>query len=378
MRAKERLNRTSRAGLIALSLLLIGCGGCPLGLVPVDTTGADGSSATAPTDNVGDSLQDAKPLNLTGGATETLAGEITSPRDTDVYALGTLGPGDRVEIDVEATGGTLDPVAAVFDSNELLIAFSDDRDPTGADLNPRIDFVIAGDVDTYYLAIIAYPETRTTGTYGVRVTVTPGSDPDFARGQILYLDWRGGDGITVPNVGTYDLPAFSATDLGLSASQTEAFKVRVQQIVEARYAGYDMIVLSSDDYATPAQAHSTVYFGGFNARAFAISEQIDSYNQDPSDETIVFTRSYRGAFAGTPGFEELAQAVGNTVAHEVGHLLGLVHTKDAASLMDASAPNDSILVPQAFTTAELLSAVFPFGYQPAEDLLAWILGVVGM
>jgi hypothetical protein len=74
----------------------------------------------------------------------------------------------------------------------------------------------------------------------------------------------------------------------------------------------------------------------------------------------------------------MAQAVGNTVAHELGHLLGLVHTADCEDLMDTSCGNDSILVPQHFGTALLDRSVFPLGLQNEAELLDWILGFVGL
>lgn len=137
-------------------------------------------------------------------------------------------------------------------------------------------------------------------------------------------------------------------------------------------------MLNSDDNDVPGSAHTTVYFGSVDARAFAISEQIDTFNQDPSDDAIVYTGSFRDAFIVSPSFEQMAQALGNTTAHEVGHLLGLIHTADCADMMDTTCYNERILTEQLFGTARIDSSVFAFGFQDAEAILGWILGLVGL
>ena len=207
--------------------------------------------------------------------------------------------------------------------------------------------------------------------------IEPGDSVPPPKTQIVYLDWDGGQNIVIPNVGVFNLPPFDAADLGPYQGRTEEMKDRIQEIVEDRYAGYGLTVLNSDDDPVPTEPHTTVYFGGSHPQAFAISEQIDTFNEDAADDTIIFTESYRNAFASAPTFEQMAQAVGNTVAHEVGHLLGLVHTADCQDLMDSSCGNQSILVAQRFKTAVLDSSVFPVGYQAAREILEWVLGFVG-
>ena len=364
--------RPRRAARLALTPLLLWCCGCPL---PTADDG-DPNSKLPKLDQAGNNtLATASPLGLEATSEVRFTGSIDGVTDIDVYALGDVKPGDRVYIDVRTTGGDLDPVAAIFDSREYLIAFNDDRSPDGTDLNPLIDVVLPANEGLYYLGIIAYPDLPTQGDYEITVQIVRQVGVPPPEGQLIFLDWDGGTHVVVPNVGEYNLKVFSAADVGLPSASTAELKQRVEEIVAERYAAYDFTVVSSDDGAEPDTPHSTVYFGGADARAFAISEQVDTFNQDPSDATIIFVQSYQGAFQTEPTLEEMAQALGNTVAHDVGHLLGLVHTRDCDDLMDTTCFNDRLLSPQDFKVGQLDFSVFPFGYQAAAEILTWLLGL---
>lgn len=373
-RRRDASRRYERVLTLLMPPLLLFCCGCPFGPQNSDVPG-DGDGGPVDTGDNG-SLNSATALNLRAANDQLVfRGSIDGSADIDVFDLGTLATGDRLFVDVQRTGGNLDPTAAIFDSREHLIIFNDDREPDGSNLNPRIDIVIPGDTGKYFLAIIAYPGRVSTGEYEVSVRVQRGAGSSAPQQQTLFLDWRGGE-VTIPNVGAYTLSPFSAADVGLSANETAAFKDRVQQLVQSSYDDYDLQVLNSDDDAKPAGAHSTMYFGGSDADAFAISEQIDGLNADPSDDAIIFTSSYKTAFSGA-SFEELAQAVANTVAHEMGHLLGLIHTRDCNGLMDTTCYNERLFAPQAFKTSRVDESVFPFGWQDAQEILTWVLGLVG-
>jgi hypothetical protein len=353
--------------------LLALCLGCPLP-APSDGSPSDGNDAPRLDTSNNSSIADATALTLGTNNELRFTGVIDRAGDIDVYAIGTLSAGDRLTVDVQRLEGNLDPVAAIFDSREYLVAFNDDREPDGSNLNPLIDIVIRGETDVYYVAIIAYPGTRTFGQYQVILKVEFEVGVPAPVTQIVYLHWAGGSNIRIPNVGTFNLRPFSATDVGFPAAQTKALKQRVAQIVKERFPDLRLTVLNSDDHPVPAEPHTTIYFGGNDEYAFAISEQIDTFNQDPSDAAIVFTEGFQGAFRSTPNFEEMAQALGNTAAHELGHLLGLVHTADCEDLMDTSCFNDRILSPQELSTAPLDNSVFPFGYQAALEIVSWLLG----
>jgi hypothetical protein len=367
-----------------LALLLLLCSGCPT----LEPGASSDGGVKSPLDQTSIPFLDvdgnatfaqASKVAFQSSDSTVFEGEITGNGDVDVFDIGAFNPGDRLVIDVRAISGNLDPVAALFDSRQYVQAFNDDRTEDASNVNPLLDVILRGPAGVYYLGLANYPGSNSAGRYRVSVQVTYDVGVPEPQPQVVYLDWRGGQNIVIPNVGTYNLPPFDAADVGSQfAGQTEAIKTRVMAMVRQRYEGFGLTVLSSDNGPPPSGPHSTLYFGASSDRAFAISEKIDTQNSDPNDDAIVYTRSFRSAFSTAATLDSISTALANTAAHEIGHLLGLVHTQDCTELMDTSCGNDALLFQQSFGVAPLHRSVFPIGFQNALELIAWAIGVVGV
>ncbi len=354
-----------------VGLLVVLCpGGCPFTTPDSVIPSLDESG--------NDTLATATEITLDSEGRIEFDATIESMKDADIFDLGVLAPGDRLYIDVRTISGDLDPLAAVFDEREYLLAFNDDRTPDASNLNPLIDIIVHGGEGHFYLGVAPFPSSGSLGDYRVLVRVTRAVGILDPEPQIVYLNWAGGQDIAIENVGVYDLDPFDAADVGPYEGHTEDLKDEIQKVIADRFEGFNLVLLSSDDDAEPSDPHTTVHFGGFDHSAFAIAEQIDTFNADQTDDAIIFTSGFYNAFSTTPSLEEMALAIGNTTAHEIGHLLGLVHTHKYSSLMDTSCGNDTLLIEQNFELAPLDSSVFPLGMQNAAELIEWAIGLAGI
>lgn len=311
-----------------------------------------------------------------------LQGTIAVDGDVDVFSLGPMQPGDRISVSTDTQDSPLDVSIALFDDQGRLFVTNDDRDLSSGVLDAFVQETIRHAGDPYYLVVSASPfavdPEQATGSYRAGVSVTRGQQVPEPQGQTLLLDFDGGtlDIRTIPVevVVPFDTGSISP----IYAGQTQTVKAAIVDTMWENFEGLDVTIVTTDDDALPPPGtYSTVFFGGFNFLAFGISETVDSYNQDPSDVSVIFTESFQPElFSTTPTPEELGRAIGNIAAHEAGHLLGLNHVNDPEALMDEANPADTFLADQEFKEAPLSPSIAPLGTQDALLLLAEILGIL--
>lgn len=363
---------------------LAGCGAgdvVPFGVGPDGNVGGtlSGTVNTAtgePNDTFAQAI--AAAFDATGRA--RLAGTVAAPGDLDVYRLGSLSAGERVIVDADTPGSALDVSVALFDDQQRLTFANDDRGgSTTRFLDSRIDWVTRYDAASYYLVVThsAFAESgRVTGTYRIDVTVTPGSVVPPPVPQVLLLDFDGGI-VDDPLLDVTSIAPFRAADISPAYRDQDALiKESIRSVFEQNFERFNVAIVTTDDPPlAPGTKASTIFFGGFNAEAFGVSQSVDLYNADFCDDAIIFTESFApGIFSVLPSATALGVAIGNVGAHEAGHLLGLNHVDDDLAIMDDQSAADAFLDDQEFMRSPLSRDIMTIGTQDAVVLLDVTVG----
>ena len=377
--------------------IVIGVGGCPSIVVPPDGGGpiVDGNRDTSVTSTLGKTSGEpngdfAEPVVAVFDAAGVarLQGTVETVDDLDVYLLGRMSPGDRIIVDAYANGSPLDVTIALFDDQGRLVHNNDDRQAQtscGQEIQPPtsldayIDFVVRHAGNPYYLVVTRSPFASSNtliGSYRVDITAKSGFDVPPPAVQTLLLDFDGAV-VNSPVLGQMTLLPFDAAAVApVYQGTTQTVKDRIRDVFDQNYERFNVIILTTDDPPPPpSTVYSTIFFGGFDRNAFGLSEDVDLYDIDRCDDSIIFTESFTpSVFTGVPTATELGTAIGNVGSHEAGHLLGLNHTDDDLDLMDDQSPADAFLDDQEFKEAPLSTDIMPIGTQDGVLLLDEIVG----
>ncbi|MHC5108537.1 MAG: matrixin family metalloprotease [Planctomycetota bacterium] len=399
-RARLQSVLSSTVNLTVVSLLALASTGCP-GSVIIDGGGGgngdgsgNGGSGSLEDGNQDESLTSnlGKTSGEPNGSFSTpvvavfedgeakLQGTVSQVGDMDVYLLGSLSAGDLVTVDTDtdAVSSVLDVSVAVYDAEFRLVYNNDDR--TAADLDAFMQWVLRNDSSSYYLVVThsAFAGTGTfTGGYRVTINVSPGNTVPAPEGQLLLLDFDGGE-VDSATLGRQTIVPFEAEAISLRyEGETQTMKDAIVESMRENFEGFDVTVMTTDDGLPGSGVEfSTIFLGGFDAQTFGIAESVDLYDVNRCDDAIIYTESFiPRQFSFNPSAEQLAIAIGNVTAHEAGHLLGLNHVDDDDALMDDVSPPDALLGDQDFMEAPVSDDIIPIGTQDAVLLLTDIVGL---
>ncbi len=332
---------------------------------PTGGTFPDGVAGPA-----GDSFANARVLNYDLNDTVTLSGTIVGD-EVDFYEIGTLEPGDRIIVAVNAVaGGSLDPVIAIFNVDEELFALNDDVDLAGGNFNSALDDVVTQPSSRLFLLITKFAFGGQGGDYEGTVQLERNGAVPSPAVQTLLLNFDGGS-FTITNEGSFDLDPFDAADIDPAyTGMTDDIKDVIADTVRENFEDTGLVIVTTDEnpVLTPG-TFSVIHFGAFSPDKFGVADSVDQGNADRCDDGIVFTNSFDDPFAVQPSATGIGVAIGNVAAHEAGHLLGLNHVADITDLMDNTGTASTLLDDQEFKTSELSPSVFPLGNQNGPALL---------
>lgn len=214
------------------------------------------------------------------------------------------------------------------------------------------------------------------GSFDLRVSLSHGNPVPAPAAQRVYLNFAGGQGVAVHSRLPVSFGAFRGADLGAQyAAVTDAIVQTVVELVRADYAGYNVEVYSSNETAPPAAPYSTIHFGSDDAGLLGLADNVDEYNQSASQKAMIYVGAFRTFEHMRLSQEAMAVMVANVASHELGHLLGLYHTKDPADVMDTTGSVFDLTVDQSFVRAPLEAGVFPVGFENSPVRLEQTVGL---
>lgn len=303
-----------------------------------------------------------------------IRGSISGANDVDVYDLGPVFAGDRVVVTMTAADA-LDGAIGLFDDRGTALLVNDHRNVYLGEIEPFVDVVIRRESSACFVVVSSTPGFASTGDYALQASkefpvATPAARPD-----IVLLVFDGGSNVRIGSRLSVNVPVFDAANVSLAyAGQTDFMIDEIVADVRSDFERFDVTILSTSEGDRVEPGYTRIYFGTYDEALLGVAEGVDEFNATRSQRAIVFTDTFAAFMRLSPTQEQMSQAIANVASHEIGHLLGMVHTEDPSGIMDVTASLSELLTDQSLARSPIYAAVFPLGDQ---DAVQYLLDTIG-
>lgn len=286
-----------------------------------------------------------------------------------LYELGPAAAGDAFVVIPENGATTGGFVAALFDENQSLLM------RTRLIQGTSLEHVLRRPSGGLTLGIMPVHNGR-GGDFTVRIEKGRGAAIPDPRPQNVWLNFAGARSVIINGRRAQTFNAFEAGRLSSDyAAENAAMMALIVELIRADYAPYNVAIFDSNSDSPPSGEFSTVHFGGEEVGLLGLADSVDSYNADPSQAAIVYLDSFAPYVNMGLTYQEMAVMIANVASHELGHLLGLYHTRDPLDIMDTTGTARDLSEDQNFSRAALEQSVFAVGLEDSVMILSDTVGI---